>query len=71
LVPIFTAVTVGIKKGYKMKGIIKKDSILGFEDKDKPVGKVAYDYIDGYTGDDLIQGYKMMVLFMARNMRIE
>ena len=54
-----------------MKGIIKKDSILGFEDKDKPVGKVAYDYIDGYTGDDLIQGYKMMVLFMARNMRIE
>ena len=67
MVPIFTAVTVGTKKGCKMKGITIKDSILGFEDKDKLMGKVAYDYIDGYTDDDLILLKTSFILIFSNN----
>ena len=41
-----------------MKGITKKVVSLGSKIKTKLVGKVAFDYIDGYIDDDLIQGNK-------------
>ena len=58
MVPIFNAVTVGTKKIIWWKEHLKKVVSLGSKIKTKLVVKVSSDHIDGYTGDDLIQGNK-------------